>query len=126
MGSSLGVRLALGRRGRLALDEAGQVRARRAADDGGEVLQVDKAVGLAAQVVGGCDFTVETTVTRTPFDCTVSTSLRKSPSPENSTTWSTCGAISIMSTAISTSMSPRQRLRPWLSVYSRAVLVTSE
>ena len=45
--SSLGVRLAFRRRGRIALNEAGQVGTGRAADDGGEVLQVDEAVGLA-------------------------------------------------------------------------------
>jgi hypothetical protein len=75
--------------------------------------------------MGGVDFTVETTVTRAPLRCTASTSTRKSPSPENSTRWSAGPAISSMSTAISTSMSPRQRLRPWPSVYSRAGLVTS-
>ena len=85
-----------------------------------------EVVGLAqvVQAIGGCDFTVEITVTRLPLRCTASTSLRKSPSPENSTMWFTCLAISIMSTAISTSMSPRKRLRPVPSTYSRAGFVT--
>jgi hypothetical protein len=37
---------------------------------------------------------VETTVTRRPLRCTASTRARKSPSPENSTRWSTvCGHL---------------------------------
>ena len=67
---------------------------------------------------------VDTTVTRRPLRCTASTSRRKSPSPENSTTWSTCGAISIMSIASSMSMLPFTLRRPIWSVNSFKGLVT--
>ena len=59
--------------------------------------------------MGGCDLTVETTVTRTPLRWTASTKRRKSPSPENSTAWSRWAAISSMSTAISMSILPLVR-----------------
>ena len=73
-------------------------------------------LGGAAQsaTMGGCVDMVDTTMTRTPRRCTASTSERKSPSPENSTIWSTCGAISMASTASSISMLPLTLRRPRL------------
>ena len=45
----------------------------------------------SSAIIAGWVRMVETTVTRSPRRCTASTSRRRSPSPENSTTWSRCG-----------------------------------
>ena len=79
----------------------------------------------SSATIGGWVEMVETTVTRTPRRCTASTSERKSPSPENSTIWSTWPAISIASTASSMSMLPLTLRRPVWSTNSLVALVTT-
>jgi len=79
----------------------------------------------SSATIGGWVLIELTTVTRTPFFCTASTKRRKSPSPENSTMWSTRSPISITSTVSSTSMSPFTLRRPMASVNSLVGLVTS-
>ena len=78
----------------------------------------------SSAIIGGEERMVETTETRTPLRCSDSTSGRKSPSPEKSTMWSTCGAISMASTASSMSMLPLTLRRPVELVNSLAGLVT--
>ena len=78
----------------------------------------------SSDIIGGVDFSVETTLTRLPLRWIASTRRRKSPSPENSTMWSALSAISIASTASSMSIEPLKRRRPIASVYSLVGFVT--
>ena len=94
-----------------------------------QVGQVDEGVGLAAQVVGGHR---RLRLDGGDHGHPHALALHRLDQPaevavagEQHHVVDVRPAISIMSTAISMSMSPRQRLRPWQSVYSRADLVTS-
>ena len=78
----------------------------------------------SSATMGGEERMVLTTETRTPLRCTASTRRRKSPSPENSTTWSRWDAISSTSMASSMSMLPLIFRRPMELVYSLVGLVT--
>ena len=79
----------------------------------------------SSAIIGGLVVSVEITVTRRPLACTAATSDRKSPSPENSTMWSSCSHSCITSTASSMSMLPFTLRRPMASVNSFAGLVTT-